>query len=233
VIKLTIPVKKLTWSEFVNFTNSLAKEIFIFRGQADIRKRSLSTTLDRKCKNSNEALKFYKKILPDLYKILNTKNLYNKTIKSKFDRNLHFLSYLQHQGFPTLLLDWTKDPLIAAFFALYKNKNNDMAIYCLNKTVFKDFDGNILPSDDKNLYIIKSDKIKDDNDRVLAQKACFTYSTTVDVGYIILSKLREKYKNNNINEYILKIVIPSSERKQIKSYLKGKGITKNKLFCLK
>lgn len=53
----------------------------------------------------------------------NEKNLYN------------ILSYLQHSGIPTMLLDYSKSPFVALSFALNKssqdNKDNNLALYIL------------------------------------------------------------------------------------------------------
>lgn len=40
-----------------------------------------------------------------------------------------YLVYLRHFGFPSPLLDWSKSPFIAAFFAFAKPGNSERAIY--------------------------------------------------------------------------------------------------------
>lgn len=57
------------------------------------------------------------------------------------DNNLNLLTYAQHFGVPTKLLDFTSNPLISIFFACAddSNKNNDGAIYILNTKSYHHF----------------------------------------------------------------------------------------------
>lgn len=51
-----------------------------------------------------------------------------------------YMAYLRHHGFPSPLLDWTRSPYVAAFFAFSRaeaESNERVAIYILSESAFK------------------------------------------------------------------------------------------------
>ena len=81
----------------------------------------------------------------------------------------------QHHGLPTRFLDWTENPLIAAYFATENAHNNDVAIYVVDKTQFNsntDEDLDVFSLSDEDEVVLYSPSYI--HPRIIAQKGVFT-----------------------------------------------------------
>lgn len=120
--------KVTTWDEFVSLSATL--DGWAFRGQQDA-SWALISSLSR----------YLEAYIPDksswrlreerAIRIFRRKAHNYLTDSSVLNNLLRCLTLMQHHGAPTRLLDFTKSPFVAAFFAL-ENSVGDSAVFALN-----------------------------------------------------------------------------------------------------
>ena len=153
-------------------------------------------------------------------------------------------TYAQHYGLLTHLLDWTKDPYIATYFALYEevtNEQNNRVVYALNKAIkrlilkgknakkeivsvkrFVDF----LDSEKNQVHQLK-------NLRLEKQKGLFTKALEkIDIESTVWNYAEKRYSDIVENNKILlaKFLIPNKLYCEFLTNLEYKNIIHMELF---
>jgi hypothetical protein len=82
-----------------------------------------------------------------------------------------FLALAQPYGLPTRLLDWTWNPLVAAFFSVRECEHDDGAVYTLYAAMVPSHPQDTPPLEAKGYCIYKPPHF---DDRIVAQSASFT-----------------------------------------------------------
>ena len=175
--------------------------------------------------------------------------------KLKYLPNIHNIDFSkeyevwaigQHYGLPTPLLDWTKIPYFAAYFAFYKKRGKkqtrDRVVYALNRVV-------------QRLMLIEKDPITKEelsrqrridfdfdtshfapehHQRLIVQKGAFTKTINCeDIKSVVQKfwKRDDKNKKNYKNKVLLaEILIPDKFHDECLSSLKSMNITHGTLF---
>lgn len=162
---------------------------------------------------------------------------WSKDNKNKFEDLLDVACIAQHHGIPTRLLDWTVNPMTAAYFAcepqgkLYKA--DDVCVWALNI-------GSKMFSDSHD-YIKIHEQPRNRNNYLRAQQALFTecsdsleYHKIYGVWPSIEDKVNEYLKREKfkaINQIILmKIVLKKDEVDEVLNILRLEGINKSSIF---
>lgn len=172
---------------------------------------------------------------------------FKRKCKIHKDTDYEYVHLMQHYGLPTRLLDWTESSFIALFFAIHNLEHCDNPVvwviepndfnkilhkdstifYFYGNTVSEKIDGYINPKDNKHENILKHPIAvlpSYYDDRVIAQKSCFTLFGKNQTSIEELAKSLDNYFN------IAKIVIDTKAAEQILIDLNMSGIDYTSAF---
>lgn len=223
------------------------KANYIWRGQRnDCEGWKLKSSFDRKLPNImnrqsklGEVFNNFKQQL----RFLN-KQWLNKGNSEIVDVNNKIWGLGQHYGLPTPMLDWTKDPYTAAYFAFFKKSSScqteNRAIFALSKSlrllIAKPINAKFVEFIDYG----KEGYDETQNERLEAQDGMFTKALNgrdIEVNVLkftdkILEKRKKQEKQYEEEIILIKILIPDTERDVCLNDLKKKEESKTyiKLF---
>jgi len=123
---------KEIWLMFLSWINELSDNN-VFRGVSDKVNYLLTPSIGR-----TNLLNYTLKKEIQIFEQFKLKaNIYTKA-----DSDFEWLALAQQHGLPTRLLDWTFNPLVAAFFAVRNNDNLDARVYTVETSDFSFLDIN-------------------------------------------------------------------------------------------
>jgi type I restriction enzyme M protein len=117
-------MKTSTITAFVGFHNAVEQYgAFMYRGLSDVAFK-LVPKVSRDWHLKIETLIFEEKRMLELFKIYGA-----PYTTQRLNSSLEWLALAQHHGLPTRLLDWTKNPLVALYFACRENSEKDGVVF--------------------------------------------------------------------------------------------------------
>jgi hypothetical protein len=124
-----------------------------------------------------------------------------------------WLSLGQHHGLPTRLLDWTRNPLVALLFAVKDEHKGDSAVFA--DKIEKTYDPDKIP-DPFTITSVGKFIPFHVSPRITSQAGLFTVHPDPRVEHT--------------SKHLLKLIIPSSKRKEFKKVLFRFGVHNASLF---
>jgi hypothetical protein len=233
-----------TWEEYKELAEKSRLE-WIFRGQSNSN-WDLQTTLDRSG-ITTDFPEFEDELIRDFIRGAKFYLQAEQIPKSL----LEWFSMIQHFGAPSRLLDFTKSPYIAAYFAFEQATNEDIAIWIVDKiALFQssiyyfndkiDYSSHTKYTFDDNTFDLVFEKSKEGefdcvipmepkntNQRYHLQQSIFLCQGN---PYQSIINQFEFIKKNLIDRTIIKVVIPSSEKKKAIRDLIKMNISRASLF---
>ncbi|MFC1822997.1 FRG domain-containing protein [Thermodesulfobacteriota bacterium] len=181
-----------------------------YRGVSSASKHKLITKVGRNCECEHSELASLEEFM--LKKFQKSAILH---LDYRPEDQWEWLSIAQHHGMPTRLLDWTTNPLVAAYFACAKHPNENGAIYLLSE-----FSGlpkidtkKETPFDIKNVSLFEPANI---SKRLTSQNGIFTVHPNPTV----------EWKSDSIRI----LIIDNQAKRKILNALKKRGIHEASLF---
>jgi hypothetical protein len=228
------------WADFADPTREPRNDV-LFRGQSDAR-WPLHTSLERR--STITRVRDYLRLISEIQPAIETftggqfsmpeiLQGHQEEDPTEIDSMLHecrtYMAHLRHGGFPSPLLDWTKSPYVAAYFAFHNARHDGyVAIYAYRETssYMKIQIGNAQPQ-----IVTVGPNIKT-HKRHFRQQSCYTMCIKRENDQRFFSPHDAFFEQKNFlrQDLLWRITIPASERLKVLRFCDKVNLNEFTLF---
>ncbi|WP_286262022.1 FRG domain-containing protein [Thalassotalea atypica] len=217
---------KVSWEEYKSLISEHVKDgvKLVYRGQSDCSWK-LQTTLHRTklITNLDALTDYFEKVIPSVQESIEAWDGTRRDLSNDLDM-AQFVAFLQHNGYPTPLLDWTDSPYVAAYFAFnaidpFNVDNESAAIYSFDELKWLSKYEQIYDYKSNKLHVSSLRPSYRGNHKQMLQQGLFMYTNCDDIEQHIGNFESEP------GEYLNKYELDISERPKIMNDLSLMGVS--------
>jgi hypothetical protein len=218
---------KVTWEEYKNLVTEdiKSRSQYIYRGQSNS-SWMLQTSIHRtkQVRTFEDFKAYFVFVIPQIQEQVEAWDGKNRDLSDPIEM-AQFIAFLQHNGFPTPLLDWSFSPYVAAYFAFegvnhFEPVSEEVALYSFDQNQWMNTFKQIYQYDDENEgHVTILRPTFRNNHKQMLQQGIFWFTNCADPeAHVRLNETKER-------TFLKKYTLSVKERSNVMLDLELMGVT--------